>query len=1127
MKTNVKCLILILALLLTSGLGSISYAQCDFSSDFESGTLTDWSIVAGTNVVSTQQVHSGNYALKMTNSGSYPKILSNQNNFSYGEYTAWFYMTQSYAAGYLQFHHQDANNYYQVGLVPQGTWNPALTLTKKVGGVNTFLANIPPVFPQNSWIKLTVIRNLNNEIVVKINDVIQFSVIDTTFTQPGKVAVWGYDYTTYFDDFCYTATSVPTNDCDIYYDFEDSTLLDWTVTTGSINLSQFVSVSGNNSVKMFATGAYPTMISNIDTFGFGSYSAWFWLTGPNTDVYFRFHYQNSNNFYQLGMLPQNTDNPKLKLTKKVNGSTITLAQTPPVFGINQWFKMTVDRYANGDIKIYINSSLQISVNDSTFMTPTQIVFSDWDPTTYMDDFCYKQFPDSSAAIYSIQLGSDVFACEGDSIQLSAGSGLLNYIWNGGLAYGSILNVINSGTYYVQAEDPAGAVFTDTIVVSFYPTPVVNLGNDTTICPYDTLNLNTGSTGYNYLWSTSETTDTIVVIPPTSTTYTVLAESNGCYSSDTMVVTVIDTFTVSLINDTTLCNGSSVVLYPSGSNSSYVWSTDQSSDSIIVNSTGMYSVTATNMCGLTAEDSVYILFVPIPNVDLGNNLNFCIGDSILLNCNTPFSTYLWSTNETTQAIQVSTTGFYFVFVSNICGTASDVVFVDEVSPPLLNLTDTSICTGDTAYLDSQNPGYSYQWTTGDTSQVVAVSPALSTIYVVTVSNSGCSSSDTIHVEVIPLPSVFLGNDTIICVKDTILLDAGNAGASYSWSNGYTSQTIEIYPLVPEQVWVNVSMSGCESSDSIFIDIFPGPVAQLGNDTSFCIGSSLFLDAGNPNCNYLWSTGEITQQINISDPGYYSVWIENQCEETIEDTIFVDQNALPVINLGEDTILNIGQSLLLNAGSGFQDYLWSDGSTNANILLDSINLSPGYNEIIILITDSNSCSGSDTMLINYIESQIISLQQGWSIISTYIEPVNPDVGAVLSNLYPNLTIAKNETGLIYWPIYNLNTIGNMIIGEGYQVKMVNPQILQVIGTIITPELTPFEISQGWNIIGYLRKTPASVEVMLSTIANNVVIIKNSNGLIYWPLYAVNTIGNMNPGEGYQIKMLITVTLLYPAN
>ncbi len=676
------------------------------------------------------------------------------------------------------------------------------------------------------------------------------------------------------------AFNISISQCDIFQDFETSFLQDWSILNGTVSLSQNASVSGISSIKMSGVGYYSSIISNQDTFGYGSYSVWFMETGPFTDAYFRFHYQNSSNFYQLAMMPQNTDNPKLKLVKVVNGNTTTLAQIAPIFGTNQWFKMAVDRYDNGDINVFINDSLQISVNDTTLMTPSSIVFMAWDYTTYMDDFCYKIYPDTSSVNNAINLGNDIIACEGDSIQINAGNSLLNYVWNNGLAFGNILNVTTSGSYFVQAIDFGGTIYSDTIIVTFFPNPFIDLGNDTTICPNDTVIISSGSTGYNYIWSTTETTESITVMPSVSSNFILVAESNGCYSSDVIAVNVIDSISASLINDTLLCDGNYIVLYPSGSNNSYVWSTDQSSDSIIVNSTGMYSVTATNMCGLTASDSVFVLVLQVPSVNLGSNQDFCTGDSVSLSCNVPYSDYLWSTAETTQSIYVNSTGYYFVIVSNICGTASDVVFVNEINPPVLNLADTSICYGDTAYLNSFNSGCNFIWSTGDTSQVISVSPSSSQIYSVSVSNSGCSVVDSVMVNILPSPNVEIGADTIICIKDTVILDAGNTGASYSWSTGSTNQSIEIYPISPELIWVEVSMFGCETTDTVFIDIFPDSVVQLGSDTAFCFGGTLAINAGNPGSTYQWSNGETSQQIIINNAGFYSVWVSNQCGESDE-------------------------------------------------------------------------------------------------------------------------------------------------------------------------------------------------------------------------------------------------------
>jgi hypothetical protein len=57
------------------------------------------------------------------------------------------------------------------------------------------------------------------------------------------------------------------------------------------------------------------------------------------------------------------------------------------------------------------------------------------------------------------------------------------------------------------------------------------------------------------------------------------------------------------------------------------------------------------------------------------------------------------------------------------------------------------------------------------------------------------------------------------------------------------------------------------DSIFIDVHQLPNISLGADTSICSTNTWILDAGNPDATYLWSTGETTQVINITNEGEY--------------------------------------------------------------------------------------------------------------------------------------------------------------------------------------------------------------------------------------------------------------------
>ena len=72
-------------------------------------------------------------------------------------------------------------------------------------------------------------------------------------------------------------------------------------------------------------------------------------------------------------------------------------------------------------------------------------------------------------------------------------------------------------------------------------------------------------------------------------------------------------------------------------------------------------------------------------------------------------------------------------------------------------------------------------------------------------------------------------------------------------------------------------------------------------------------------------------------------------------------------------------------------------------------------------------------------------------------------------------------------------------------------------MTPEENPITISSGWNIIGYLRTTPSSLdEIFESLVASDlIVIIKDYLGAAYLPEFDFNGIGDLNPGQGYQIK------------
>ncbi|MEA3444863.1 MAG: FISUMP domain-containing protein [Bacteroidota bacterium] len=161
---------------------------------------------------------------------------------------------------------------------------------------------------------------------------------------------------------------------------------------------------------------------------------------------------------------------------------------------------------------------------------------------------------------------------------------------------------------------------------------------------------------------------------------------------------------------------------------------------------------------------------------------------------------------------------------------------------------------------------------------------------------------------------------------------------------------------------------------------------------------------------------------------------------------------------------------------------------------------------------------------VQSQVIQLLTNWSIFSTYLIPLHNDISLLLNPVNNNLVLVKDGNGQVYWPFFGLNMIGNIAPGKGYQIKMAAADTLHVEGSLINPNVFELELQAGWDIIGYILTKAKPVEDVLLPIINNVEIVKDYNGNVYWPVFGLNMIGNMYPGQGYQIKTSVADTLIF---
>ncbi len=156
--------------------------------------------------------------------------------------------------------------------------------------------------------------------------------------------------------------------------------------------------------------------------------------------------------------------------------------------------------------------------------------------------------------------------------------------------------------------------------------------------------------------------------------------------------------------------------------------------------------------------------------------------------------------------------------------------------------------------------------------------------------------------------------------------------------------------------------------------------------------------------------------------------------------------------------------------------------------------------------------------------VDLVRGWNMFSVNIDPVYADIDSVMSDIKEKIVLIKDDDGNTYVPDYGINTIGNMDFRWGYKGYLREAAELIVSGQSVDPS-TPINLESGWSMISYLPDSSMDAAEALASINAELIIAKNGDGHTYVPAYAINTIGDMEPGEGYKVYLSSAATLVYP--
>jgi hypothetical protein len=446
-------------------------------------------------------------------------------------------------------------------------------------------------------------------------------------------------------------------------------------------------------------------------------------------------------------------------------------------------------------------------------------------------------------------------------------------------------------------------------------PLGTAGNDLSICP-NTFATLTASGGATYLWSTNETSPIITVNPNATTAYTVqIFNTAGCFVTDTVVVQVNNFSGIQILAGDTLavCSGANVTLTTANAVQALWTPTAGLSSSTDLNpvanptATTTYYVTGISATGCVSQDSIVVIVNPIPSPI------FSIPTSICLNQGT----------------------------IDLVATPSSGIFNG------LGVQNNNLCNNCPPVFDPLIAGV-----------------GIHTInYIYTDPVTGCTSTTSQTLEVLPQTTGSAGPDQSICLGQGAILTA-NGGTSYLWNTGSTSPTLTVSPSATTAYSVRITgANGCSILDEVLVTVLPAPTAQITGNREICLNGSTQLSVSGFN-TIVWSpTVGINNPTSLNpvfNPTTTTTYIAygtdlNGCSGT--DTVTIVVQPLPLVSAGPDMVA-CGAPVSINAsGPVGSSYLWSNGATTSSITVNPTST----NNYSVTITDPAGCSATDSMTV----------------------------------------------------------------------------------------------------------------------------------------------------------------------
>ncbi len=613
-------------------------------------------------------------------------------------------------------------------------------------------------------------------------------------------------------------------------------------------------------------------------------------------------------------------------------------------------------------------------------------------------------------IPSLDLGPDINACDGEVVTIgSPTSGFVAEWFKDGEIIeneiGEEISVTESGLYSMTITSGVACSSEDEIIVSFSVSPTVELGDDISTCPDESVVLDAGDPANSFIWQLdgqdlSESGNTLEV--STSGIYSVTATNSGdCSTSDLIEVSFTELPELNLGDDVKNCEGDIYTIFANAGGFAVEWYYNQeliinnSSDQIIADQSGEYiaRVNAGENCSIS--DTINVEYFPFPVIELGGNQDACPGENIVLELDDMNYNFVWSTesqgilSESSNVLTVTESNTYYVEVSNEANCITrDTVTITFANLPILDLgTELNLCEGEATDLTIISNGFEIEWyrdgniISGATAENINIQET-GNYSVIVSADDNCSVTDEISITFNALPEVNLGEDRAACPGDAVFLDGGDNTNTFTWSSasaGVLSETSnQLAVSESDTFYVEViNEFNCITRDTVSISFAELPSLDLGPDLELCSGEELTLEVESNGFTVDWLfngeiiTSGLQETLSIPESGNYTVRISANEDCSIEDEISITFNALPEVNLGEDRAACLGDAVFLDGGDNTNTFTWS--SASAGVLSETSNqlaVSESDTFYVEVINEFN-CITRDTVSISFVELPSLNL------------------------------------------------------------------------------------------------------------------------------------------------------------